>query len=89
MYTYVIVHGNSKSGDKTLGGVGPVKETRVCTRLAPDFLDGYVDEQMQGMIPSNSEMAVAEKNQVQDATYYLSDGSIYTKYNWASVYRPR
>lgn len=83
VYTYVIVHGNSKSGDKTQGGVGPVKETRLCTRLAADFLDGYVDEQMQGMIPSNAEMAVAEKNQVQDATYYLSDGSIYTKYNWA------
>lgn len=83
VYTYVIVHGNSKSGDKSQGGVGPVKETRVCTRLASDFLDGYVDEQMQGMIPSNSEMATAEKNSVQDATYYLSDGSIYTKYNWA------
>lgn len=83
VYTYVVVHGNSKSGDKSQGGVGPVKETRVCTRLASDFLDGYVDDQMQGMIPSNSEMATAEKNQVQDATYYLSDGSIYTKYNWA------
>lgn len=83
VYTYVIVHGNSRSADTSKGGVGPVKETRVCTRLASDFLDGYVDEVMQGMIPSNSEMAVAEKNSVQDATYYLSDGSIYTKYNWA------
>lgn len=83
VFTYVIVHGNSKSGDTSQGGVGPVKETRVCTRLAPTFLDGYVDEQMQGMIPSNAEMAVAEQNSVQDATYYLSDGSIYTKYNWA------
>lgn len=83
VYTYVIVHGNSKSGDTSNGGVGPVKETRVCTRLASDFLDGYVDDSMQGMIPSNQEMATAEKNAVQDATYYLSDGSIYTKYNWA------
>lgn len=83
VYTYVIVHGNSKSVDTANGGVGPVKETRVCTRLASDFLDGYVDNQMQGMIPSNAEMAVAEKNSVQDATYYLTDGSIYTKYNWA------
>ncbi len=85
VYTYVVVHGNSKSGDTSQGGVGPVKETRVCTRVASDFLDGYVDDQMQGMIPSNSDMAVAEKteNTVQDATYYLSDGSIYTKYNWA------
>ncbi len=83
IYTYVIVHGNSKSGETSQGGVGPVKETRVCTRLSSTFLDGYVDDQMQGMIPSNSEMATAEKNQIQDATYYLSDGSIYTKYNWA------
>ena len=83
IFTYVIVHGNSKSADTANGGIGPVRETRVCTRLAPAFLDGYVDEQMQGKIPSNSEMATAEQKQVQDATYYLSDGSIYTKYNWA------
>ena len=83
VYTYVIVHGNSKSADTANGGVGPVRETRVCTRLAPTFLNGYVDEQMQGKIPSNSEMSTAESKQVQDATYYLSDGSIYTKYNWA------
>ena len=83
IFTYVIVHGNSKSADTANGGIGPVRETRVCTRLAPTFLDGYVDEQMQGTIPSNTEMSKAEQNQVQDATYYLSDGSIYTKYNWA------
>ena len=85
VYTYVIVHGNSKSGDTTQGGVGPVKETRVCTRLASDFLDGYVDDRMQGKIPSNAEMTIAEKseNTIQDATYKLEDGSIYTKYNWA------
>lgn len=83
VYTYVIVHGNSKSGDTSQGGVGPIKETRVCTRLSATFLDGYVDDQMQGSIPNNAEMAEAEKKQVQDATYYLADGSIYTKYNWA------
>ncbi|MBD5262646.1 MAG: hypothetical protein HDS39_01060 [Bacteroides sp.] len=83
IFTYVIVHGNSKSADTANGGIGPVRETRVCTRLAPTFLDGYVDDQMQGTIPSNTEMSTAEQNQVQDATYYLSDGSIYTKYNWA------
>ena len=85
VYTYVIVNGNSKSGDTSKGGVGPVKETRVCTRLASTFLDGYVDDVMQGSIPSNSEMSVAEKteNTIQDATYKMADGSIYTKYNWA------
>lgn len=83
VYTYVIVHGNSKSGNTSAGGVGPVKETRVCTRLSAKFVDGYVDDQMQGTIPNNAEMATAENNQIQDATYRLSDGSIYTKYNWA------
>ncbi|MCM1163055.1 MAG: polysaccharide lyase family protein [Muribaculaceae bacterium] len=83
VYTYVIVNGNSAHYGSN--GVGEIKETRVCTRLASDFLDGYVDEVMQGTIPSNSEMAIAEKteNTVQDATYRMTDGSIYTKYNWA------
>ncbi len=87
VYTYVIVEGNSGHfGDK---GVGAIKETRVCTRLASDFLDGYVDEVMQGTIPSNSVMQNVESdgtsnpNYVQDATYRLPDGTIYTKYNWA------
>ncbi len=61
----------------------------MCTRLASDFLDGYVDEVMQGTIPSNSVMQNVESdgtsnpNYVQDATYRLPDGTIYTKYNWA------
>lgn len=87
VYTYVIVNGNS--GHYASGAVGAIKETRVCTRLNSTFLDGYVDDTMQGMIPSNSEMAAVEKNgssnaaYVQDATYRMPDGSIYTKYNWA------
>lgn len=83
VYTYVIVSGNSAHYGSS--GVGDIKETRVCTRLASDFLDGYVDAVMQGKIPSNDEMTVAEKteNTIQDATYRMADGSIYTKYNWA------
>lgn len=79
VYTYVIANGTEKSS-----GV-KVKEARVCTRLASSFLDGYVDDNMQGRIPSNAEMKVAEKdeNKVQDATYRMEDGSIYTKYDWA------
>ena len=80
IYTYVIATGTSTSASE------PIKEARVCTRLVSDMLNGYVDYRMNGKIPSNSEMAEAEKteNTVQDATYYLSDGSIYTKYNWAN-----
>lgn len=80
LYTYVIATGTATSGDD------PVKEARVCTRTAETLLYGYVDYRMNGKIPSNSEMTEAEKseNTVQDATYRLADGSIYTKYNWAN-----
>lgn len=80
IYTYIIATGTATSADE------PIKEARVCTRLNNNMRNGYVDWRMNGKIPSNSEMAEAEKeeNTVQDATYYLSDGSIYTKYNWAN-----
>ncbi len=80
LYTYVIATGTATSASE------PVKEARVCTRTAETLLHGYVDWRMNGKIPSNSEMATAEKeeNTIQDATYRLADGSIYTKYNWAN-----
>ncbi len=80
LYTYVIATGTKTSANE------PIKEARVCTRTASTFLNGYVDWKMNGTIPSNQEMSVAEKeeNTVQDATYYLADGSIYTKYNWGN-----
>lgn len=80
IYSYVIATGTATSKDE------PVKEARVCSRLDETMLNGYVDYRMNGKIPSNSEMATAEKeeNTIQDATYKLSDGSIYTKYNWAN-----
>ncbi len=80
LYTYVIATGTATSANE------PVKEARVCSRLGDTMLNGYVDWRMNGRIPSNSEMATAEKeeNTIQDATYKLADGSIYTKYNWAN-----
>ena len=80
IYSYVIATGTATSANE------PVKEARVCSRLDDSMLNGYVDWRMNGRIPSNAEMAVAEKeeNTIQDATYRLSDGSIYTKYNWAN-----
>lgn len=80
LYTYVIATGTSTSANE------PIKEARVCTRTASTLLQGYVDWRMNGRIPSNEEMGVAEReeNTVQDATYKLADGSIYTKYNWAN-----
>lgn len=80
IYSYVIATGTSTSANE------PIKEARVCSRLADGMLNGYVDWRMNGHIPSNSEMTTAEKeeNTIQDATYKLADGSIYTKYNWAN-----
>jgi len=80
LYTYVIATGTETSAQE------PIKEARICTRTAETLLYGYVDYRMNGKIPSNSEMATAEKeeNTIQDATYRLTDGSIYTKYNWAN-----
>ena len=80
IYTYVIATGTATSASE------PVKEARVCSRLSETMLNGYVDWRMNGRIPSNSEMTEAEKeaNTIQDATYRLADGSIYTKYNWAN-----
>ena len=80
IYSYVIATGTSTSANE------PIKEARVCSRLADGMLNGYVDWRMNGRIPSNSEMTTAEKeeNTIQDATYKLADGSIYTKYNWAN-----
>ena len=80
IYSYVIATGTATSANE------PIKEARVCSRLADTMLNGYVDWRMNGRMPSNSEMATAEKeeNTIQDATYRLSDGSIYTKYNWAN-----
>ena len=80
VYTYVIATGTATSASE------PVKEARVCCRLDETMRNGYVDWRMNGRIPSNSEMATAEKeeNTIQDATYRMADGSIYTKYNWAN-----
>ena len=80
LYVYVIATGTATSASE------PIKEARVCCRTSEAFLNGYVDWRMNGRIPSNSEMTEAEKeaNTIQDATYRLTDGSIYTKYNWAN-----
>lgn len=80
VYTYIIATGTATSASE------PIKEGRVCARLASTMLNGFVDYRMNGNIPSNAQMEIAEKeeNTIQDATYRLADGSIYTKYNWAN-----
>ncbi|MDE5786243.1 MAG: hypothetical protein K2H98_06890, partial [Duncaniella sp.] len=80
IYTYVIFKGTPTSSSIS------VREARVCTRTQPTFTWGYVTDVMSGAMPTCTEMTEAEKaaNTIQDATYRLADGSIYTKYNWAN-----
>lgn len=78
-YTYVIMEGTANPVS--------VREARVCCRMNANYLNGYVDDRMQGEIPSNSVMSSVESSSsdiIQDATYRLPDGTIYTKYNWAN-----
>lgn len=83
VYMYVIVNGTPSSSSVQL------QEARVCTRTNGSFLNGYIDDTMRGKMPTVNEMLDVESNgtdnpaYVQDATYQMPDGSIYTKYNWA------
>lgn len=77
-YTYVIMEGTDNPVN--------VREARVCVRTSAAMLNGYVDDRMNGKIPSTAEMSAVESSSdrtIQDATYRLDDGTIYTKYNWA------
>lgn len=85
IYTYILSYGDSQSADQE------VSEFRICTRLNENFLNGYVDDRMQGRLPASAVIAACEANgtsnpaYVQDATYRLDDGTIYTKYDWAQL----
>lgn len=75
-YTYLVAEG---LGDNSLG------EARIVYRLDDSrFTYGYVNSQMQGTMPSVAEMKRSEEREVQDATFTLDNGDIYTKYNWAN-----
>lgn len=78
IYTYVVVEGTENAE-----GIG---EARIVYRLDDAlFHDGYVNEQAQGEMPRHEVMKAVERDgQIQDATFYLPDSSIYTKYNWGT-----
>lgn len=62
-----------------------LREMRVVYRVNRSLFDyGYVSDVMQGELPSVAEMVASNNNSIMDATYELSDGSIYTKYDWAN-----
>ena len=83
LYAYILGYGDDQSADKL------VQKMRICVRPNESFLNGYVDDRMQGRIPSSAEIARCEadaERKVQDATWYLDDGkTIYTKYDWAQL----
>ncbi len=79
IYMYVIANGTSSSADVNL------REARVCTRLSDYFTYGFVTDRMQGTLPTATTMqSVDTSGKIQDATFRMPDGSIYTKYNWAN-----
>lgn len=78
IYSYVVAEGVADDSH--------LKEARIVYRLDGDkFTYGYVSEQMQGEFPPVDTMKAIERTaMIQDATFRLPDGSIYTKYNWAN-----
>ena len=77
LYTYVLMKGTARKGK--------LEEARVAYRLSENFLDGYVTDKMQGLMPSVAQMnAFTDADKIQDATYRLPNGDIYTKYDWAN-----
>ena len=78
IYSYVVAEG--VADDSYL------KEARLVYRLDGDkFTYGYVNEQMQGDFPPVATMKAIERTAaIQDATFRLPSGEIYTKYNWSN-----
>lgn len=77
IYSYITLKGTSTPIS--------LREMRIVYRVNRALLNyGYVSETMQGELPTWQEMAIVEKSPIMDATYQLSDGSVYTKYNWAN-----
>lgn len=83
LYTYAILR-NTQNGSQR---DNRLNEARIVWRVNPDIFNyAWVSDSRHGTMPSPSQM----KNyveEVQDATYRLTDGSVYTKYDWASFVR--
>lgn len=80
----IYVYASLNSTSATPAGV---EEGRFVWRLSPSLFNYcYVNDWQQASLPTVSQM----KNyveEVQDATYRLDDGTIYTKYDWATYMR--
>jgi rhamnogalacturonan endolyase len=75
VYTYVVAEGTEKEE-----GLG---EARMVYRLDDDRFNYYfIADDRQDTMPRHALMASIEKRVVQDATFYMPDSTIYTKYNY-------
>lgn len=80
-YNYATVLARETSKGKFDNGV---HEARIVYRLNPDmFTYAYADEQEQRMMPTPREMKHPQDT-IQDATYRVDNGRIYTKYDYAT-----
>lgn len=76
LYAYAAVTGGDSYGE--------LHEARFVYRVNPDIFNySWVSDKKQGSIPSPLEMSSYEE-ELQDATYRLADGTVYTKYDWAN-----
>lgn len=77
IYNYMIVNCTSPHDNG-------LHEARMCWRVnSSEFDYAYVDDSCQGKMPTPEQL----RNYVsalQDATYKLDDGTIYTKYDWSN-----
>ncbi len=75
LYSYIVIKSEKQSVR--------AREIRVVHRVDPGIFNyGYVSDKVQFKVPSPQEISSAEN--IMDATYKLSDGTIITKYNWAN-----
>ena len=80
IYTYAMLKNTTKGGNRD----NRLNEARIVWRLNPSLFNyAWVSDTRQGTMPTPS-MMKNYTEEVQDATYRLSDGSIYTKYDWAN-----
>ena len=76
IYAYAILDGSSSYSE--------LHEARFGWRVNPDIFNyAWVSDTQKGAMPTPTQMKNPTET-VQDATFKLSDGSIYTKYDWAN-----
>ena len=77
LYTYAQLKNTATAPDG-------VREARMVWRVNPSLFNyAYVGDGQQGTMPTVAQMKDYVK-ELQDATYELEDGTVYTKYDWAN-----